>query len=214
MGFMKVTISLEIAGSNAESIVVAELDRDNALRAATLGLTLSEAKGILHEIQRRLAEAQLDAHLAAARICETCGSRRCIKDRHPVCFKSLFGAVGLSVPRLRRCQCSGQRSGAESLAVDGLVNWIAPEFEYVQSRLSATVTYTRATELMRLLLPVDAGSSRSSVRRRTLAVAERLEAEIQDSAGARDASPCQTLACVLEVQRRFVAELWETIPRR
>ncbi len=159
MGSMKVTISLKIPGSNPESVVVAELGRDNALDAAALGLTSSEANGILHEIQRRLAEAQFDAHLAAARICETCGSRRWIKDRHSVTFKSLFGAAELSVPRLRNCQCSGPRSGAQSVAIDGLVNWVAPEFEYVQSRLSATVPYTRATELMRLQLPVDAGSS-------------------------------------------------------
>ena len=85
-------------------------------------------------------------------------------------FRSLFGAVELRVPRLRRCACAGARLGAETVRIEGLDRWTAPELEYVQSRLAATVPYARTTEILGLLLPKQASSSVSSVRRRALAV--------------------------------------------
>ena len=47
----------------------------------------------------------------------------------------------------------------------------------MQSRLAATIPYARSSELLEMLLPVAASSSPSSVRRHTLDVGRRLDAQ-------------------------------------
>ena len=113
----------------------------------------------------------------------------------PACFKSLFGGVDLRVPRLYACSCEGQNTRAQTLQIDGLVNWVSPELEFVQSQLAATIPYARTADLMNLLLPVDAGNAPSTVRRHALGVGQRLDDELharvetESLAHATDTSP-------------------------
>lgn len=62
---MKLTVTFESPEHDAESVVVADFKRTGPLNAASFGLTLSEAKALLSEVQRHLAQAQLAAHVAA-----------------------------------------------------------------------------------------------------------------------------------------------------
>ena len=177
---MKVTVTVNISGSTAKEAIALEFDRTGPVKASTLGLTLGEAKTMLRQLQREIVEAQIAEHLQAERICRECGSCRSVKDRHTVRFKSLFGGVGVLIPRLKACSCSDSTSHAKTIAIEGMVNWVAPELEYVQARLAADLPFARAARILAELLPVNAGGSTSTTRRRTLAVGERLETQVRE----------------------------------
>ncbi len=185
---MKFTVSIKSHDSGAECVTVAELDRSGPVSAASLGMTLAEAKKLLRQVQRHLVQSQLSMHVEAQRTCRVCGARRWVKDNRTVCFKSLFGGVKVTAPRLHGCDCQASASGAQTLTIEGMANWVAPELEYVQSRLGASLPYARASELLTLLLPVDAGNSTSTLRWRTLTVGTRLETQLRQAPGS-DAEP-------------------------
>jgi hypothetical protein len=54
---------------------------------------------------------------------------------------------------------------------------MSAELEYVQSRLAATIPYAKSSELLELLLPVAGANAASTVRRHTLDVGRRLDAQ-------------------------------------
>jgi hypothetical protein len=60
-------------GEKVEDIV--QLERD-ALRPEELGLTLTEAKAILHGMQQSVVSEQVAAYLTQFKICPDCGERR------------------------------------------------------------------------------------------------------------------------------------------
>ena len=74
--------------------------------AATLGLTLAEAKLVLAGLQRRLVQAQTEEHCQARRGCSHCGGLRPLKDRRSRRLLSLFGTVEVRAPRFEPCRCS------------------------------------------------------------------------------------------------------------
>ena len=125
-------------------------------------------------------ESQYRCHVEDQRICSICGRRRALKDYHTVRFKSLFGRIDLRVPRLFGCACAGQHDHAQTVRIDGLINWISPELEFIQSQLAAAIPYARTTDLLELLLPVADGNTPSTVRRHTLGIGQRLDALLQE----------------------------------
>ena len=119
--------------------MVSQIERTGPLQAATLGMTIAESKHLLAKVQKELVETQLQSYVQGQRICAQCESKRMIKDYHTVCFKSLFGGVSLRVPRLYGCACEGQDTQARTIKIDGLVNWVSPELEFIQSQLARIV---------------------------------------------------------------------------
>jgi hypothetical protein len=94
-----------------DELVVLNKDHE---RLEHLGLTLAEAKALLLELQRQILNPQMAAFLAARVPCPRCGRARGSKDHKRVVFRTLFGALDLASPRLRRCPC--QRAGRASLS--------------------------------------------------------------------------------------------------
>jgi hypothetical protein len=88
------------------------------------------------------------------------------------------------VPRLNGCSCEGQGTPTKTVKIDGLVNWVSPELEFIQSQLAAMIPYARTADLLDLLLPVGAGNAPSTVRRRALSVGWRLDTELHEVASA------------------------------
>jgi hypothetical protein len=74
--------------------------------AATLGLSLAEAKAVLAGLQRHLVQAQAEEHCQVRRRCPRCGGQRPLKDRRPRQLRSLFGTVEVRAPRFEPCHCS------------------------------------------------------------------------------------------------------------
>jgi hypothetical protein len=83
-------------GEKVEDIV--QLER-RALRPEELGLTLTEAKAILHGMQRSLITEQVAAYLPQFKICPDCGEPRTRKGYHPIVYHTLFGKCNLLSPR-------------------------------------------------------------------------------------------------------------------
>ena len=166
---MKFTILLQSEGGSSAPLMVSQIERTGPLNAATLGLTLAESKRLLANIQQELVESQVQYCGQEQRICTRCGTQRTLKDYHTVCFKSLFGGVKVlvrytGVPRLNGCSCEGQGTPAKTVKIHGLVNWVSPELEFIQSQLAAMIPYARTADLLELLLPVEAGNAPSTVR--------------------------------------------------
>ncbi len=161
-----------------------QIEWTGPLNAATLGLTLAESKCLLTRVQQELVESQFQCYAHEQRICTRCGTWRTLKDYHTVCCKSLFGGVSLRVPRLHGCSCEGQDTRAQTVKIDGLVNWVSPELEFIQSKLAAMIPYACTADLVELLLPVDAGNAPSTVRRRALSVGKRLGTELHEAVDA------------------------------
>ena len=78
--------------------------------AATLGLTLAEAKAVLAGLQRHLVPAQTEEHCQTRRRCARCGGQRPVTDRRPRRLISLFGTVAVRTPRLAAGCLPGRRS--------------------------------------------------------------------------------------------------------
>lgn len=94
---MRWAIRLECEGSH-ESVVAGHIDRQGALQAGTFGMSLIEAKRILHGLQQAVVQRQLGAHVETQRPCERCARRRRLKDYHTAQFQTLFGEVALRIP--------------------------------------------------------------------------------------------------------------------
>jgi hypothetical protein len=160
---------------SVDDIVVLNKDHE---RPEHLGLTLAEAKALLLELQRHVLSRQIAAFLASRTPCPTCSRSRGVKDHKTIVFRTLFGKLELVSPRLRRCPCQHGGLGSISPLIELLPEHIAPELLYLESKWSSLVSYGLTVQALRDFLPVDARLNATTVRRDTLRVARRLEAEL------------------------------------
>jgi hypothetical protein len=153
------------------------LDKDHE-RLEQLGLTLAEGKQLLREVQRRVLERQVTAFLSIETACPTCGRQRGTKDHKVLGLRTLFGKMTLQSARLRRC-C---RQPGESASVSPLTRLLSerstPELRYLETRWASLVSYGLTVKALRDFLPIDEHVNVTTVRRTTLGVARRCEAEL------------------------------------
>src|SRR6516225_11656931 len=90
----RVTFRLQlvaVADSGQEQVQeVARWERQG-VQLETLGLTLSEGKLILKNIQESVIQQQVNESLTRQRCCPDCGRVRPCKGHHDVTFRTLFG---------------------------------------------------------------------------------------------------------------------------
>jgi hypothetical protein len=150
---------------------VMEIRRPDDLgEIANLGLTLTEAKLLLAQVQQQGVAAQADHHAMFRSDCQSCGRRYHAKGWRPHRIATLFGEVKVKLPRLA---CAGCGCG------ETRVNWPShcrstPELDQLQARLSAMMPYRIAADLLQHLLPIDAGTSPETLRSHTLQIGKRL----------------------------------------
>lgn len=103
---MKMNVQVVIESEEGLTLVedVASVTRD-ALSAENLGLSLADAKTLLHRLQERLVNQQIDEYLHEQRGCPHCGRSRSLKGHHPLVVRTVFGKLTLPSPRLHRCAC-------------------------------------------------------------------------------------------------------------
>src|SRR5438270_12930598 len=102
---LKVQVIIESESGEAEVVQdVAKLER-HALRPESLGLTLSEAKALLQEVQNAMVTHQSTEYVTQHLACPECGRIRSQKGKHQIVFRTLFGKVRLDSPRLYHCGC-------------------------------------------------------------------------------------------------------------
>src|SRR6202162_569156 len=137
---------------------------------ANLGMTLSEAKQLLGQVQQRVVAEQANSHAMFRPDCRSCGGTCHVKDWQPHRIATLFGEVRLKLPRFLCAGCGCGETG---------VSWPShcrstPELNQLQARLSALMPYRVAADMLQYLLPIDAGKSRETMGRHTLQVGKQL----------------------------------------
>ena len=145
--------------------------------AATVGLSLAEAKAVLAGLQRHLVQAQAEEHCQIRRRCARCGGKRPLKDRRPRQLRSLFGTVEVRAPRFEPCQCSVALRTILSPVKEIMPDCCTPEYERVLAEFGALLPYRRARDLLETFFPVGDLPTIDTIQRRTLQVGARLECE-------------------------------------
>lgn len=90
--------------SRADQAVLAVIERPNN-SLSELGLTLSEGRSLLAEVQRTLVSQQGDAWLAPQMHCLFCGAALNHKENRARVVRTVYGKVTVSSPRLMPCNC-------------------------------------------------------------------------------------------------------------
>jgi hypothetical protein len=75
-------------------------------RGAGVPATWRHAKVVLRGVRQVVVAEQATAHVEARRRCTTCGATLRLKGHHQTQFRTPFGTVPLTSPRVFRCQCS------------------------------------------------------------------------------------------------------------
>ena len=180
---MRVKVFLEITDDDGSVGGAAEgaVFEKQTERAEDLGLSIAEGKALTAAIQQHLVDAQVETWAERHRCCEVCGARRHSKGSHPVIFRTLYGDVGISSPRLHRCPCQGTGGPATMSPLRDLIpGHVAPERLYLEARWSSLVPYAAAAGLVADILPIASAANATTLREHTLRVVERVEAELEE----------------------------------
>src|SRR5713101_1682628 len=107
---MKFTVQLVAStddGQEETVLEVAVLEKEYQ-RIEQLGLTLTEAKQLLTQLQHQVVEGQTRAFLATRAHCQACGRALRVKEQMTRTLRTLFGTVVLASPRLYHCRCQAR----------------------------------------------------------------------------------------------------------
>ena len=178
---MKLKLQLIIESDSGETEVVqavTKLER-YSLRPENLGLTLSEAKELLKEVQRAMVTHQATGHVTQQIPCPKCGKIQSRKGKHQIVLRTLFGKLRLDSPRFYHCgYCSKEEYRSFSPLAELLTERTTPELAYLENKFAALISYGLTAELLAEVLPTGADINVAGVYRNLRGVAERMEAEL------------------------------------
>ncbi|NJM65715.1 MAG: ISKra4 family transposase [Acaryochloris sp. RU_4_1] len=156
---------------------VTQLQRDT-LSPATLGLTLSEAKQMLHTLQQVIVEHQIASYIDQQLPCPDCGQLRPQKGKHTLVYRTVFGKLQLQSPRLFHCPCQAHSSQSYSPLAHLLSERTSPEYLYLQTKFATLMSYGLSVDLLAEVLPLDSQINCSSVRSHLHHLGQRLDDEL------------------------------------
>jgi hypothetical protein len=139
--------------------------------AATLGLSLAEAKSVLAGLQRHLVQTQAEEHCQVRRRCPRCGGQRSRR------LRSLFGTVEVRTPWFEPCRCGVSLRTILSPVKEIMPDRCTPEYERMLAEFGALLPNRSARTLLGTFSPVGDLPTIDSIQRRTLQVGARLECE-------------------------------------
>ncbi len=141
---MKISVQIIVDHENGDPAVikpVTEFRRED-LVLDTLGLTIEESKLLLKNVQPELACQQVKNYINKHNSCNQCHKGLKIKGYTGIVYRTLFGKLELSNPRLYACSCNkDKRQKSFSLLSAILPERISPELQYLQAKWSALVSY-------------------------------------------------------------------------
>jgi hypothetical protein len=177
---MKITVQLVVCDDEGheERLTDVIILEKACRRIEQVGLTLAEAKALLTGLQQRIVERQIASFLATRRDCHACGQALRTKGDHPLTFRTLFGTIRLTSPRLCYCPCAPHETATFSPLTELLPEHTAPELLFMETKWASLVSYGLTVQALTDFLPVDETLSASTVRTNALAVAQRCEAEL------------------------------------
>ena len=173
---MKIEIRLRIDvgddGPGGEEILVLDKPHDQLEK---VGLSLAEAKELLGRVQDRVVGAQAAAFVADHRHCDACGRRLWSKGRTSLQFRTPFGDVPVTGPRLKSCPCQSATRGSFSPLTGLFTEHVAPEMLYLETKWASLVPFGVTVELLRDVLPVGTTLNAQTVCNHLWRVATRME---------------------------------------
>jgi hypothetical protein len=177
---MRVKLQLVMCNDQGDEETVTDVITLNKRhqRIEHLGLTLAECKHLLSTLQRHLLQQQVDTFLDTHATCPDCGTPLKLKARGSRSFRTLFGTLKFSSPRLEHCDCTRHKTSSFRPLSALLTESVAPELLYMEAKWSSLVSYGMSLEALQDFLPLDLGLDVKTVRYDTLKVAKRLEAEL------------------------------------
>jgi hypothetical protein len=147
-------------------------------RIEHLGLTLAQAKAILKTLQQQLVERQATAFVEAQAQCDSCGKALGIKGYHTRTFRTLFGTIALTSPRLYHCRCQRRKTTTFRPLNALLTDAVAPKLLFMETKWASLVSYGLTAQALKDFLPVDATLNATTIQHHALAVAQRCEDEL------------------------------------
>ncbi|MEO5951949.1 MAG: ISKra4 family transposase [Chloroflexia bacterium] len=191
---VQVTIEHDGVSDNYEPLVaeVACFERAQ-LSPETLGLTLAEGKALLAGVQQTLVTAQTKAYVQQHGECPHCGAMYGIKGKHTLTLRTLFGKLRLFSPRYYNCSCRPchygqvtcqpnqpnlpQKKSFSPLAML-LSKRTLPEFQYLQTKWAALMSYGLTASMLEEVLPLDKRVSIATISAQVGRVADRVKSEL------------------------------------
>jgi hypothetical protein len=148
MAVIKLRVQLIIESDSGETEVVQEVSKleRGSLRPEDLGLTLSEAKELLQEVQKAMITHQTT--VCGQQIsCPECERIRSHQGKHQIVFRALFGKLRLDSPRLYHCGCcSKEEHRSFSPFAELLTERTASELAYLENKFAAVISYGLTAE--------------------------------------------------------------------
>jgi hypothetical protein len=177
---MRVKLQLVMCSDDGQEETVTDIVtlQKDCRRIEHLGLTLAEAKQLLHTIQHHMLQRQIDTFLDACSTCQDCGTPLKVKGYHTRLFRTLFGTFKLASPRLYHCGCKRRKATSFRPLSSLLTESVAPELLLMETKWASLVSYGMTVNALKDFLPLDVTLDVKTVRRDTLKVAERCEAEL------------------------------------
>ena len=178
---MKIEIRLRIDGEDGvpHDDEVLTLDKPHD-QLEQIGLSLHEAKDLLARLQERIVAAQSAAFVSDHRCCSECAAPLRSKGKTVIRFRTPFGDVPVTSPRLHRCSCGTASSQTFSPLTDLFREHVAPEMLYLETKWASLVSFGVTVDLLKDVLPVGAALNAETVRNHLHRVAARAEAELGD----------------------------------
>src|SRR5262245_51941761 len=153
---------------------VVTLDKD-CQRLEHLGLTLAEAKQLLATLQQHLVAQQAATFVTACAQCDHCGATLQHKGQQTRTFRTLFGTVILTSPRLYHCPCQRHKTTTFRPLTALLTEPTAPELLFMETKWASLISYGLTAQALKDFLPVDATLNATAIQHHALAVAQRCE---------------------------------------
>ena len=108
---MKIKIQVIVESDNGSEQArqeITEIER-GSLQPENLGLSITEAKTLLQEVQHTLVEKQVAEYEKQHDLCHHCGSKLLHKDKRTIVYRTLFGKLKLPSNRLFRKRSGGSK---------------------------------------------------------------------------------------------------------
>src|SRR4051812_28924979 len=152
----RIEIQLRVVGDDDVVVsveTVLHLDKSDD-RLEVVGLSLSEGKAVMADIQERVVTAQAASFLDRHRCCSGCGRALLSKGPGWIQFRTAFGTIPLNSARFHRCRCQPSARKTFSPLGEVFTDHTAPELLYLETKWASLVSFSLAAELLNDLLPI------------------------------------------------------------
>ncbi|MCY7344867.1 MAG: ISKra4 family transposase, partial [Pyrinomonadaceae bacterium] len=186
---MKFKIRILVENDDGNEILLAEnieFERGNS-SLENLGLSLAESKELLRKTQQVMVREQVREFLKQSETCPHCRRKRLSKGSHRIVYRTLFGKMELSSPRLFYCRCELKKESAGTKTFSPLATALpertSPEFLYLESKFSAQISFDLSRKLLAEVLPLHEEFNAATIRNHLHTIGERLEGELGEDKG-------------------------------